>query len=228
MIGHGQMPEAELEEVMEAFADGEADVLVCTTIIESGLDMPNVNTLILDRSDRFGLSQLYQLRGRVGRGESTGPMLICSCREASALPRPLNSGCRPSWKRRNWAPGSGLPCGTWRFAALGILLGAAQSGQIHAVGLELYGQLLDEAVSELMAGESADGQQEAGVGTYAIAQDRTSGGGQHSRKLYPTHSHAAGPLPAAGPGKGERRRGRGSGRKCVTASARRRQQWKTC
>jgi transcription-repair coupling factor (superfamily II helicase) len=69
IIGHGQMADDELEDVMVAFSNGEADILVCTTIIESGLDLPNVNTLILDRADRFGLSQLYQLRGRIGRGE---------------------------------------------------------------------------------------------------------------------------------------------------------------
>ena len=69
IIGHGQMPESELEDVMVAFANRDADVLVCTTIIESGLDMPNVNTIIIDRADRFGLAQLYQLRGRVGRGD---------------------------------------------------------------------------------------------------------------------------------------------------------------
>ena len=69
MVGHGQMAESELEDAMVSFANGDADILVCTTIIESGLDMPNVNTLILERADRFGLAQLYQLRGRVGRSE---------------------------------------------------------------------------------------------------------------------------------------------------------------
>jgi transcription-repair coupling factor (superfamily II helicase) len=68
LVGHGQMPEDELAEIMERFADGEGDVLVCTTIIESGLDIPDVNTLVVDHADRFGLAQLYQLRGRVGRG----------------------------------------------------------------------------------------------------------------------------------------------------------------
>ncbi|GAH52364.1 unnamed protein product, partial [marine sediment metagenome] len=67
-IAHGQMPEAELEAVMVDFTQGKSDVLVCTTIIESGLDMPNVNTLIVNKADKFGLTQLYQLRGRVGRG----------------------------------------------------------------------------------------------------------------------------------------------------------------
>ena len=67
-VGHGRLNESDLEEVMVDFSEGRVDVLVCTTIIESGLDIPNANTLIIDRSDRFGLSQLYQLRGRVGRG----------------------------------------------------------------------------------------------------------------------------------------------------------------
>ena len=75
-VGHGQMPERELEQVMVDFAEGNVDVLVCTTIIESGLDIPNANTIIVNRADRFGLAQLYQLRGRVGRGRQPGLCLL--------------------------------------------------------------------------------------------------------------------------------------------------------
>ncbi len=148
LVGHGQMPEAELEEVMLAFGNGEADVLVCTTIIESGLDMPNVNTLILDRADRFGLSQLYQLRGRVGRGEN---------RAYAYLLLPRGRGVTEAAEKRVEAIleasdlGSGfrIAMRDLEIRGAGNLLGAAQSGQIHAVGLELYGQLLAEAVAEL-------------------------------------------------------------------------------
>jgi transcription-repair coupling factor (superfamily II helicase) len=157
LVGHGQMPETELEDVMVAFASNEADVLVCTTIIESGLDMPNVNTLIIDRADRFGLSQLYQLRGRVGRGEhrayaylmvprgrritSTAEQRIEAILEASEL----GSGFRIAMR-------------DLEIRGAGNLLGAAQSGQIHSVGLTLYSQLLDEAVAELMAEQGSNGQ----------------------------------------------------------------------
>lgn len=78
-IGHGQMNETELEDVMSSFIEGRTDVLVCTTIIESGLDIPNANTIIIERADRFGLAELYQLRGRVGAGAARH-MRICSCR----------------------------------------------------------------------------------------------------------------------------------------------------
>ena len=106
LIAHGQMAEGDLEDVMVAFSRGEGDVLVCTTIIESGLDMPNVNTLILDRADRFGLAQLYQLRGRVGRGRppglclsagAPGPQDYRGCRaKSSSNPRGVRAGVRLS------------------------------------------------------------------------------------------------------------------------------------
>ncbi len=163
MIGHGQMPEVELEEVMEAFADGEADVLVCTTIIESGLDMPNVNTLILDRSDRFGLSQLYQLRGRVGRGEHRAYAYLLLPR-GQRVTEAAEQRVQAILEASELGSGFRIAMRDLEIRGAGNLLGAAQSGQIHAVGLELYGQLLDEAVSELMAGHGNDGQQESESG----------------------------------------------------------------
>ena len=83
VVGHGQMAEGQLESVMIKFAGGEADVLVCTTIIESGLDIPNANTIVIDRADTLGLAQLYQLRGRVGRSRRGGPTPTCSTGGAS-------------------------------------------------------------------------------------------------------------------------------------------------
>ena len=163
MVGHGQMPEAELEEVMDAFADGEADVLVCTTIIESGLDMPNVNTLILDRSDRFGLSQLYQLRGRVGRGEHRAYAYLLLPR-GQRITDAAEQRVQAILEASELGSGFRLAMRDLEIRGAGNLLGAAQSGQIHAVGLELYGQLLDEAVSELMAGgqDGEPGESESG------------------------------------------------------------------
>ena len=148
---------------MEAFADGEADVLVCTTIIESGLDMPNVNTLILDRSDRFGLSQLYQLRGRVGRGEHRAYAYLLLPR-GQRITEAAEQRVQAILEASELGSGFRIAMRDLEIRGAGNLLGAAQSGQIHAVGLELYGQLLDEAVSELMAGGSNDGDRETASG----------------------------------------------------------------
>ena len=163
MIGHGQMAESELEEVMEAFADGEADVLVCTTIIESGLDMPNVNTLILDRSDRFGLSQLYQLRGRVGRGEHRAYAYLLLPR-GQRVTEAAEKRIQAILEASDLGSGFRIAMRDLEIRGAGNLLGAAQSGQIHAVGLELYGQLLEEAVSELKAGEAPGADSAAAPG----------------------------------------------------------------
>jgi transcription-repair coupling factor (superfamily II helicase) len=148
LIGHGQMDESDLEDVMVAFSNGEADILVCTTIIESGLDLPNVNTLILDRADRFGLSQLYQLRGRIGRGEHRGYayMLVPRGRRITeAAQRRLQAILEIS----ELGAGFRIAMRDLEIRGAGNLLGTAQSGHIREVGLDLYSQLLQEAISEL-------------------------------------------------------------------------------
>ena len=148
LIGHGQMPESDLEDVMVAFSNGEADILVCTTIIESGLDLPNVNTLILDRADRFGLSQLYQLRGRIGRGEhrAYAYMLVPRGRRITDMAqRRLQAILETS----ELGAGFRIAMRDLEIRGAGNLLGTAQSGHIREVGLDLYSQLLQEAISEL-------------------------------------------------------------------------------
>jgi len=148
LVGHGQMPESDLEEAMMAFAAGEGDVLLCTTIIESGLDMPNVNTLILDRADRFGLSQLYQLRGRVGRGEHRAYaylMLPRGRRITEAAEKRIQAILEAS----ELGAGFRIAMRDLEIRGAGNLLGAAQSGHIHDVGLDLYSQLLKQAVEQL-------------------------------------------------------------------------------
>ncbi|MCH7606260.1 MAG: transcription-repair coupling factor [Chloroflexi bacterium] len=148
LVGHGQMAEAALEDVMVAFSDGEADVLVCTTIIESGLDMPNVNTLIVDRADRFGLSQLYQLRGRVGRGDHRAyayMMVPRGRRITEAAERRLQAILEAS----ELGSGFRIAMRDLEIRGAGNLLGTAQSGHIRDVGLDLYSQLLQQAVNEL-------------------------------------------------------------------------------
>ena len=147
-VAHGRMEESRLEDVMLSFSEGEFNVLVCTTIIESGLDIPNANTLIIDRADRFGLSQLYQLRGRIGRSSS---------RAYSYLLVPRGKRITPGAEKRLQAIleaselGSGfrIAMRDLEIRGAGNILGAEQSGHIHAIGFELYTKLLNQAVQEL-------------------------------------------------------------------------------
>jgi transcription-repair coupling factor (superfamily II helicase) len=153
VVGHGQMKEQELEGVMISFIRGEFDILVSTTIIENGLDIPLVNTLIVNRADRYGLSQLYQLRGRVGRSNR---------RAYAYLLIPEETHLTPLARRRLAAIREFSELGAgFRIAALdlelrgaGNLLGGEQHGHIDAVGFDLYCRLLDETVSELETGEA--------------------------------------------------------------------------
>ena len=156
LVGHGQMPESELEEVMVAFANREADVLVCTTIIESGLDMPNVNTIIIDRADRFGLAQLYQLRGRVGRGDhrAYAYLLLPDNREITEA---ASKRIHAILEANELGAGFRIAMRDLEIRGAGNLLGADQSGQIHAVGLNLYSELLSQAVSDLQRRGSGGG-----------------------------------------------------------------------
>jgi transcription-repair coupling factor (superfamily II helicase) len=147
-IGHGQMDEQDLEEVMERFVGGKTDVLVSTTIIESGLDIPNANTIIIDRADRFGLADLYQLRGRVGRAQHKAYAYLL-------LPRDMMTVGAARRRINAIKQYSGLGAG-FRIAmrdleirGAGNILGTAQSGHIINIGFDLYCQLLHRAVEEL-------------------------------------------------------------------------------
>jgi transcription-repair coupling factor (superfamily II helicase) len=152
LIGHGQMEEKELESVMGSFVAGKADVLVSTTIIESGLDIPNANTIIIDRADRFGLSELYQLRGRVGRYKHQAYAYLLLPRHAQLL---TEARKRMSAIKQYSALGSGFKIAMrdLEIRGAGNLLGAQQSGHITAVGFDLYCQLLGQSISSLK-GES--------------------------------------------------------------------------
>jgi transcription-repair coupling factor (superfamily II helicase) len=152
-VAHGQMPEAELERVMADFTQGRSDVLVCTTIIESGLDIPNVNTLIVNRADKFGLTQLYQLRGRVGRGASTAHAHFLSDRGKRLTPI-AEKRLRTIFEATELGSGFGIAMKDLEIRGAGTLLGAKQSGHITAVGFNLYCQLLAETVEELKAKRS--------------------------------------------------------------------------
>lgn len=152
VYAHGQMSERELEQVMFGFVNGEIDVLVSTTIIETGLDISNVNTIIIDDADRLGLSQLYQLRGRVGRSNRTAYAFLMYKRD-KALKEVAEK--RLSAIREFTELGSGFKIAMrdLEIRGAGNLLGAEQSGHMEAVGYDLYCKLLNEAVRALKLGE---------------------------------------------------------------------------
>jgi len=147
-IGHGQMDADELEAVMARFIAGKTDLLVCTTIIESGLDIPNANTIIIDRADQFGLADLYQLRGRVGRAEHKAYAYLLLPREMMTVGAARK---RISAIKQYSSLGAGfrIAMRDLEIRGAGSLLGTAQSGHIMAVGFELYCQLLKQAVAQL-------------------------------------------------------------------------------
>jgi transcription-repair coupling factor (superfamily II helicase) len=156
-VAHGQMPAGELDDIMNAFYDGQYDVLLSTTIVESGLDIPTANTMIVHRADMFGLAQLYQLRGRVGRSK---------LRAYALFTLPANRKLTDTADRRlkvlqsldTLGAGFQLASHDLDIRGAGNLLGEEQSGHIKEVGFELYQQMLEEAVAEIRGtGEVADG-----------------------------------------------------------------------
>ena len=155
-VAHGQMTPTALEDVMSAFADGEFDVLIATNIIESGLDLPRVNTIVIHRADMFGLSQLYQLRGRVGRSKTrayayltvpAGKKLTATAEKRLDVMQTLDS----------LGAGFSLASHDLDIRGAGNLLGDEQSGHIKEVGVELYQQLLEEAVAAAREGRDGKG-----------------------------------------------------------------------
>ena len=161
-VGHGQMNEGELEDVMLDFAEGNLDVLVCTTIIESGLDIPNVNTLIINRADTLGLSQLYQLRGRVGRSARRAYCYLL-VPPSGSMTEPAEKRLRAMLDATELGAGFRIAMKDLEIRGAGNILGAEQSGNIHAVGFDLYTRLLSNAVEELRA---------RGNGAVSVGDDR--------------------------------------------------------
>ncbi|MDJ0636807.1 MAG: transcription-repair coupling factor [Xenococcaceae cyanobacterium MO_188.B29] len=151
-IAHGQMPESELEATMIAFSNGEGDILVCTTIIESGLDIPRVNTIIVEDSQKFGLSQLYQLRGRVGRsGIQAHAWLFYPNKKT--LSDTARKRLRALQEFSQLGSGYQLATRDMEIRGVGNLLGAEQSGQMTAIGFDLYMEMLKEAIGEIQGQE---------------------------------------------------------------------------
>ncbi|MGI9015850.1 MAG: transcription-repair coupling factor [Euzebya sp.] len=154
VVGHGQMPEGELEQVMLDFWHRDFDVLVSTTIIESGLDIPNANTLIVERADMFGLAQLYQLRGRVGRSRARGYAYLFYP-EGSRMTEEAYKRLESIASHTQLGSGMSIALKDLEIRGAGSMLGADQSGQVATVGFEAYSQLMAEAVTELTQGKPA-------------------------------------------------------------------------
>lgn len=148
VIGHGQMPERDLENVMLDFFAHQYDILVCTTIIESGLDIPNVNTIIIDSADKLGLAQLYQLRGRVGRSNSQA-YAYCLFRPDRVLNEQAQGRLRAIRDFTSLGSGYQIALRDMEIRGVGNILGAEQHGHMVSVGFDLYCKLLEESVAEL-------------------------------------------------------------------------------
>ena len=154
-VAHGQMDEGTLEQVVLDFWEGEFDVLVCTTIIESGIDMPTVNTLVVDRADLLGLGQLHQLRGgSVAPG--SGPTPTCSRRPTGSLTEEAYERLKTIGEATELGSGFKIAMRDLEIRGAGNLLGTGQSGHIAAVGYDLYCQMVTEAVAELKGEEPSE------------------------------------------------------------------------
>ncbi|MEM9623614.1 MAG: TRCF domain-containing protein, partial [Pseudomonadota bacterium] len=156
-IGHGQMPKRELEAVMADFYHRRLNVLVCTTIIENGIDIPNANTILIERADKFGLAQLHQLRGRVGRSHRQAYAYLLT-----PHPKAISSDAVKRLEAIEAAGelGVGFTLAThdMEIRGAGELLGDDQSGQIEAIGFSMYMDLLNRAVAALQSGETPDAE----------------------------------------------------------------------
>ena len=154
-VAHGQMPSSLLAAKMQRFARGETNVLLCTTIVESGLDIPRANTILVDRADHFGIAELYQLRGRVGRSSRQGHAYFLLPEEGS-----IDSEARERLdalkKHAGLGAGFNIAMRDLEIRGAGNLLGSAQSGHIAAVGFQLYCQLLQRTISRLKGDKVPD------------------------------------------------------------------------
>ncbi|WP_093411933.1 transcription-repair coupling factor [Salipiger profundus] len=153
VVAHGQMPAGELDDKMNAFYDGKFDVLLATTIVESGLDIPTANTMVVHRSDMFGLSQLYQIRGRVGRSK-TRAYAYLTTKPRAKLTDAAQKRLRVLGSLDTLGAGFTLASQDLDIRGAGNLLGEEQSGQMRDVGYELYQSMLEEAIAKIKSGET--------------------------------------------------------------------------
>ena len=161
-VGHGRMSEEELSSVWQDLLEGNIDILVCTTIIETGVDVPNCNTLIIENADRMGLAQLHQLRGRVGRSARRASAFFTfkkGKQVSDVAERRLNA----IREYTEFGSGFKIAMRDLEIRGAGSILGASQHGHMEAVGYDMYLRLLTEAVNELQSGENAEGEDGAGI-----------------------------------------------------------------
>jgi transcription-repair coupling factor (superfamily II helicase) len=154
-IAHGQLPESELEKIMLKFTNAEIDVLVCTTIIESGLDIPSANTMIIYKTENFGLSQIYQLRGRIGRGGHQAYAYLFISDE-TRLTKDAKKRLAALMEFRDLGSGFQIAMKDLQIRGAGTALGASQSGHIAAIGYDLFLKLLDQAVQDVKGEKSVE------------------------------------------------------------------------
>jgi transcription-repair coupling factor (superfamily II helicase) len=155
LVGHGQMGGVELERVMREFTHGRANVLLCTTIVETGIDIPNANTILIDRADKFGLAQLHQLRGRVGRSHHQAYAYLLIDDE-QAINKQARQRLEAIQMMEELGSGFYLAMHDLEIRGAGEVLGESQSGEMEAVGFALYSEMLDRAVAALRAGNEPD------------------------------------------------------------------------
>lgn len=154
-VAHGQMPERELEQVMKGFYQQRHNVLLCTTIIETGIDIPTANTIVIHRADRFGLAQLHQLRGRVGRSHHQAYAYLLTPGE-DAITNNAKKRLEAIQAMEELGSGFYLAMHDLEIRGTGEILGDSQSGNIQEVGFSMYNEMLNEAVRALKAGEEPD------------------------------------------------------------------------
>jgi transcription-repair coupling factor (superfamily II helicase) len=147
-VAHGQMAEEDLEAVMMRFMDREIDMLVCTTIIESGIDVATANTILVNRADRFGLAQIYQLRGRVGRSDEQAYAYLF-IPEESRLGKDAQKRLKVLMEHSDLGSGFQIAMNDLKIRGGGAILGASQSGHIAAVGYDMFLKLMEEAVAQM-------------------------------------------------------------------------------
>ena len=190
-VGHGQMNEHELEKVMLGFMHGETNLLLCTTIIESGLDIPNANTLIVDHADKFGLSQLYQLRGRVGRSTQRGYAYLLIPGEG-AISSDARERLRILQDISELGAGFRIATHDMEIRGAGDMLGSRQSGTVVEIGFELYNQMLEETICRLRGEEMTERVE---------PEIKPQGAGLHPRGVCQGHRPAPGDLQETDPGR---------------------------
>ena len=164
VIGHGQMNERELERVMRDFTQQRANVLLCTTIIETGIDNPHANTILINRADKFGLAQLHQLRGRVGRSHHQAYAYLM-VQEMKGLTKAAKQRLEAIQMMEELGSGFYLAMHDLEIRGAGEVLGDSQSGEIQEVGFALFTEMLNRAVKAMKAGETPDLNQPLGIGT---------------------------------------------------------------